>query len=317
MRCWWGRGAGRWGRGAEARARSRGPCLRAAQPASRGICCGLAYGAYLGLLFRHGCAATVAASAAGTGGTGAGESRSLPRRSPAATVAGPRFIPKSRRAGWPRGVTWPGACTRRVPRAAGARWPAATPDGCECVTGRVRRPGARRDPGTRDSRAWAQRPRMWVQGCAATRGAGTHWRTGALVLGQEPAQPAATSPSTFRDSSYMHAAFGEERTKKLRPISLTLIGGLEDQEESMVYRPRSWNRPLALNLNVTEGSHLEKASFKDIEDGFCWPTKLGHTPFPICLPGLGGPASTRAFPRWLQERQASSPSFSVSNLLPK
>lgn len=126
---------------------------------ARGPACGprnllrLAYRAYLGLLFRHGCATTAAANAAGTGGTGAGESRSLPRRSPAATVAGSRFIPKSRRAGWPRGVTWSGACTRRVPRAAGARWPAAIPDGCECVTGRVRRPGARRAPGTRDSRS--------------------------------------------------------------------------------------------------------------------------------------------------------------------
>lgn len=198
VRCWWGRGAGRWGRGAEARARSRGSGLRAAQPASRGNLLRLACQAYLGLLFRHGCAATVAASAVGTGGTGAGESRSLPRRSPAATVAGPRFIPKSRRAGWPRGVTWPGACTRRVPRAAGARWPAAIPDGCECVTGRVRRPGARRDPGTRDSRSWAPRPRMWVQGCAATQGAGMQLEDwGVLVLGQEPEEGFGPTGSNF------------------------------------------------------------------------------------------------------------------------
>lgn len=154
VRCWWGRGAGRWGRGAEARgAVPRALFARGPGCVPRNLL-RLAYRAYLGLLFRHGCAATAAASAAGTGGTGAGESRSLPRRSPAATVAGPRFIPKSRRAGWPRGVTWSGACTRRVPRAAGARRPAAIPDGCECVTGRVRRPGARRAPGTRDSRSW-------------------------------------------------------------------------------------------------------------------------------------------------------------------
>lgn len=174
-----GEGRGRVGEG------RGGPGAVPRVPFARGPACvprnllRLAYRAYLGLLFRHGCAATAAASAAGTGGTGAGESRSLPRRSPAATVAGPRFIPKSRRAGWPRGVTWSGACTRRVPRAAGARWPAAIPDGCKCVTGRVRRPGARRAPGTRDSWPWAQRPppRMWVQDCAATQGVGRHGRT--------------------------------------------------------------------------------------------------------------------------------------------
>lgn len=48
MQCWWGRGAGRWGRGAEARARPRGPFLRAARPAFRGICCGLRTGLTLG-----------------------------------------------------------------------------------------------------------------------------------------------------------------------------------------------------------------------------------------------------------------------------
>lgn len=135
-------GEGRGGPGAGPRARfARGPAcvLRTLQR--------LAARPYLGLLFRHGCAsAATAGSAAGTGGTGAGESRSLPRRSPAATVAGPRFIPKSRRAGWPRRVTWRRACTMRVPCASGARWPAAIPDGWECVTGRVRHPGARAEP---------------------------------------------------------------------------------------------------------------------------------------------------------------------------
>lgn len=48
VRCRWGRGAVEWGRGAEARARSRGSCLRAAQPASRGICCVLRTGLTLG-----------------------------------------------------------------------------------------------------------------------------------------------------------------------------------------------------------------------------------------------------------------------------
>lgn len=53
-------GEGRGGPGAV----PRGPGLRAAQAASRGICRGLRARAYLGLLFRHGCAAATATSAA-------------------------------------------------------------------------------------------------------------------------------------------------------------------------------------------------------------------------------------------------------------
>lgn len=201
-----------------------------------------AFQAYLGLLFRHGCAAAAAAgSTARTSGTGAGESRSLPRRSPAATVAGPRFIPKSWRAGWPRSVTWRRACTMRVPCASGARWPAAIPDGCDCVTGRVRHPGARRAPGTRDSRSWVRRPLIWVQACGATQGArtGRRGRTGGVCArtgAKETLRPnrtwclqATTLPPTFGHFSCMQAAFWGREGKKMRAFRLTPSVVQEDQ----------------------------------------------------------------------------------------
>lgn len=220
-------GEGRGGPGAGPRALfARGPAcvLRTLQR--------LAARPYLGLLFRHGCAsAATAGSAAGTGGTGAGESRSLPRRSPAATVAGPRFIPKSRRAGWPRRVTWWRACTMRVPCASGARWPAAIPDGWECVTGRVRHPGARAVPRGRATQGPGHRdpPRYGYKSAGPRRAQGLRGmgaRLGACVLQQEPKKRfGPTDPSVFKQPlchprlatfPVCRLRLGEERAKKIR-----------------------------------------------------------------------------------------------------
>lgn len=225
-----GRGP-RWGRGAEARARARGPGLRAARPASCGLCSGLRPGLTLGF------SSDMVARR---------RRRREAQREPVALERAshalcPAALPPQLSRGRALSLN-PGAPVGRAGSRGGAR------ARCACPAPRVRagRPrfrtvgnASRGGSGTRaraqspgDARPkvlGTETPTIWVQVCGATQGAraarhgsetgGVCVKTGAkeTLWPNRPQCLQATSlPPTFGYFSCMQAVFGEERAKKIR-----------------------------------------------------------------------------------------------------